>query len=86
MYETIEPILTFLSSKQAVIIGATATIVEVVITIVNAYRRCKDAEKKLATLTVVPAEVAKDHPETNFYSFLVWSLNPVNLFRKTNAY
>lgn len=63
----ITDLLTFLAENKIVLVGACATIGEILVIIINTIRRTKS--KKVQTFSRKGS------------SFL-WSANPINLFRK----
>ena len=78
----LDALLIFLSSKQTIIIGATVTLTEVVVTIINAYRKVKAAENKNNALKLrVTALNTEPVQNTRFYQFLISVINPLNLFK-----
>jgi len=74
----IESILGFFANNKE-IVAATATITEVLVIIINFWRKAK-AEKAVVK-TLVAFEVGSFKPTTTGKKFL-WSINPINLFRK----
>jgi len=77
----IETILTFLAGNKAIIVGATATIAEVATIVINFVRKNK-AEKQV--VQAMGTEGATDAPKTSLGKKLLWSANPINLFRKAS--
>ena len=73
---TLVSILTFLSANKAIIVGATATMGEVTITLVNLYRKYKAGKNNLSNLSY--ETVSNDR---KIGKMLLWSINPINLFR-----
>ena len=66
----IEDILIWLADNKEIVIGAAVTISELIIILVNTLRR-----SKAKTVTAMDAKSSK-------LKKLVWSANPINLFRK----
>lgn len=90
---TLENILNFLTSKQAIILGAALTLGQLAVIIANAIKKIRNmkAEDKMVAdslpKTVAPFEASPPPPPPCAMSkirkpILSWSLcNPVNLFR-----
>ncbi len=75
----IESILEFLTSQRSIIIGTVVTVAEVLTVLLNFWRKNK-VEK--AAIQLMNAGVSGPFvPKTKGQKFL-WSLNPINLFRK----
>lgn len=76
-------ILTYLTVQKVIILGAAATISELIIIIVNTYRKIKANTQSINTFMAVDARtegIFKPHP--NIKGTFLWSVNPMNLFRK----
>lgn len=69
-------ILNFLSSQNIIIVGAVTCVCEVLVVIVNTYRQLKHQKQQVQTLGIKKT--------TSTSKMLVWSLNPLNLFRTIN--
>jgi hypothetical protein len=65
-------ILQFLTTNKLAIVGAAATIGELVVIAVNTMRKCKAQKVQIMSNQQVKTK-----------SFL-WSANPINLFRKVD--
>lgn len=65
-------ILTYLAAHKVILVGATATVCEMLVIVVNTYRKLK-AKKSAAFGKSSRESTAK---------ILAWSANPLNLFKK----
>ena len=65
-------ILHYLTEEKVLILGAAATLCELVVIIINTYRQIHN-QKKIETMSLVVQPTRK--------TFL-WACNPINLFRK----
>jgi hypothetical protein len=74
----IASILTWLADNKTIVVGAFATLSEVIVIIVNCYRKTKAEKVAVKTLISVP-ETA---PKSTLTRKLLWSANPINLFRE----
>ena len=74
----IEHILNFLTSNRAIIVGAAITIAEVIVVVINVWRKNR-AEKTLVKLMNI---ASKTYVYDTKVQTLLWILNPINLFRK----
>lgn len=89
---TLETILAFLTSKQAIILGAALTLGQLAVIAANVIKKIRNmkAEDKMVSdslpKTVSPFKVCPPPPPASMKirkPILSWSLcNPVNLFRK----
>ena len=77
---TLTDVLNFLTSEKTVIVGSITCLCESVVIIVNTYRRLKSHEQdnKITPSSYEPS------PKLKTSEILLWSLNPLNLFRKIN--
>ena len=75
----LESILTFLAANKAIIVGATATLAEVATIIINFVRKNKAEKEVVQTMGDASAASA---PKASVGKKLLWSANPINLFRK----
>lgn len=66
-------ILDFLATNKTMLTAAAVTVGELMVIGVNVYRKIKARKTEVTTMEVKPRSVA---------SLLLWSANPVNLFRK----
>lgn len=64
-------ILSFLTDQKVIITGAATTISELVIIIVNTYRKLKAQPQNKAFGVTIDS-----------MKLFLWSANPINLFRK----
>jgi hypothetical protein len=69
----LESILQFLSSNKTIVVGATACLAEVATIIVNFTRKIRSDKQKVQTLDAGKKQ--------SFTKKLLWSANPINLFR-----
>jgi len=67
----IESVLKFLTTNKEICIGAAVTVTEVLTIVINWWRKNKVAPQKITTMG-----------KETFGQKLIWSINPVNLFRK----
>ncbi len=77
-------ILTFLTDHKLIIIGAATTFCEVVVVFVNMRRKLR---KDLQTVSTMDAGDQRAERRTRVgrmtsKEYLLWSANPINLFRK----
>lgn len=70
-------LLEFLAGNKAVLIGAAVTVGELLVIAVNTYRKLRADKAKDAEITTLEAK-----PKRSVSSTLLWSANPINLFRK----
>lgn len=76
--ETITAITTYLSEHQVILIGASTTIAEITVIVVNCYRKLKSDKSKTTTMGLKGSKSVKP---TSVLRVLLWSANPINLFR-----
>ncbi len=76
----IESILEFLTSQRSIIVGAAVTIAEALTVLINFWRKNK-SEKATVKLMNAGQSFGNFTHTTKGQKFL-WSLNPINLFRK----
>jgi len=74
-------VLTFLTNHRTIIIGATTTLTEVVIIFVNMRRKLR---KDTQAASIINHRIDQRTYITRIISrkYLLWSANPINLFRK----
>lgn len=75
--------LIFLATNKAIIVGAAATVAELIVISVNLYRRLrakKRFELESADNPVPTSKRATDY-KGSLFNDLAWSANPINLFR-----
>ena len=72
----IETILTFLTENKSICVGAAITITEVATIFINWHRKL---EAEHSRVTSIGAGIVKTEPVR---SKILWSINPINLFRK----
>lgn len=72
---TLLNILTFLSENKTVVVGATVTMCEVIVIIINYVRKSRSENKRFMS------EAVEEGPMT-MKNKLFWSINPINLFRE----
>ncbi len=77
----LESILTFLATNKAIIVGATATLAEVTTIIINFVRKNKVENEMVQTMGDVDSPESLKSP---LGKKLLWSANPLNLFRKAS--
>lgn len=70
-------ILTYLAEHKTIVVGATATVLEVLTLFVNFWRKNKAAKQ----VQLMGADVTTGNRKTKFQK-LLWAANPINLFRK----
>lgn len=71
----ITELLEYLTTNKVILVGAAATIGELIVIAVNTYRKIradKISDQQISTLEAKP-------PRKNT---LLWAVNPINLFRK----
>lgn len=75
--------LTFLSQNKTIIIGATATIAELFVIIINLKRRIKKEQNlvKYMTAPYINLEQRTRISRTLSLRNLLWAANPINLFK-----
>jgi hypothetical protein len=66
----LEIILEFLTNKHTIIVGAAATVAELIVIIVNLKRRLKPSKA-----------IGKKQLPTGRTKTLLWAANPFNLFK-----
>jgi hypothetical protein len=71
----INAILTYLTENKLLLVGAVAALTEVLAIVINFWRKVK------AEATAVKV-YGGDHVKVSAISKLLWSANPINLFRK----
>lgn len=64
-------LLTFLTEHKVVIVGAAATISELIVIIVNLWRKLR--QRKTGVMVYTPVSPVRT---------LLWAMNPINLFRR----
>ena len=69
-----DSILTYLAEHKAALVGATATVLEVMALVINFWRKNRVAKQ----VQILGADLKN---ETKLQKFL-WAANPINLFRK----
>lgn len=77
-------ILIFLVANKSIIIGAAAIIAELIVIVINMYRRLsskKRFELESADNSVLYSKQDNIY-KSNIFNDLAWSVNPINLFRK----
>lgn len=74
-------LLTYLSGNKIIIVGAVGTICESIVIIVNCYRRLKKEKVIAMKLSVEPSSFRSI---ISWKSLLLWSANPLNLFKKSS--
>ena len=72
----LENILEFLTNNKIIIIGATVTLTEVLTVIINFRRKNKAEQSMISTM-------GTNYKYKTISQKLLWSLNPINLFRKS---
>ena len=70
-------ILSFLTSQKTIIVGAAACVCEVIVLVVNTYRKLHSQNIQFKTLGTYKQV-------TSTKEIFFWALNPINLFRKIN--
>lgn len=91
-----EDLLTFLAERQTIVLGAAATVAELVVIVVNMFRKInkiRNSKKELASQMRVN-QMAADAPgkcysvdvdtsltKKEYAKALAWSANPLNLFK-----
>lgn len=70
-------LLEFLANNKAVLIGAAATVGELLVIAVNTYRKLRANKQRAIEIATLEA---KEQPTT--FQIFLWSANPINLFRK----
>jgi len=78
----LESILTFLAENKAIVVGACACIAEVATIVVNFVRRTKSDAKVVQTMMDAGSGTASSAPKLSAGKKLLWSVNPINLFKK----
>ena len=77
----LEYILTFLAENKAIIIGTAATITEVATIVVNFVRKTKSDENIVQIMMDAESSTQETSPKSSTGKKLLWSANPINLFK-----
>ena len=83
MLDTIKSVLTFITENKVLLIAAIAVVCEVVVTLVNLYRKFKGQPPVVLTESVVKAvdQPAEEVKPLSTVEMVKWSVNPLNLFK-----
>lgn len=75
--------LIFLAANKAVIVGAAATVAELIVISVNLYRRLRAKKRFELESADNPVLASQREPvyKSSLFNDLAWSANPINLFR-----
>ncbi len=65
-------LLEYLMSNKTLLIGAAATISELLVITFNTVRKIRASKKEIITMEAKPTRVQT----------ILWSINPINCFRK----
>lgn len=77
-------ILTFLTDYKVIVVGAATTLSEVVVVLVNMRRKLKAERQAVETMSAADQDFEKRTRLSRMLSRknLLWSANPLNLFRQ----
>lgn len=74
-------LLTYLAEHKAIIVGATATLSEVAVVLINMWRKIRKSKKtEIYSLNSTGAKRSIIRPTT-----LLWAANPLNLFKSVSG-
>lgn len=82
-------ILTYLSVQNAIIVGAVGTICEVIVIVYNMTRKLKAENREYnirLSVHIDSPDRFERPPKPNKLKTFMWSLNPLNVFRKPGVF
>lgn len=79
---TLETILTFLTENKTIIVGAVVTLTEVATIVINFVRKTKSDAKVVQTMIDSGTGTSQLAPKASVGKKLLWSANPINLFKR----
>ena len=76
-------ILQTVADNKAAVVGFVSVICEVVVIVVNTRRRLQSLNKKVKALAI-EAWPEAEQKNAEWLRILLWSANPINLFKKSD--